>query len=144
LAIVYFDSSALVKLLVEEEGTDLVAELWDGCDAAVASRLAYPEVRAALAAARRNHDLTERHLRNAEAAWSEYWSGIRPIELSTAVEQHAGDLAGEHALGGADAVHLASALAMNDPELLVAVWDKRLHAGALAVRLRVAPLDLDD
>jgi hypothetical protein len=29
---------------------DLAAALWDGCDAAVASRLAYPEVRAALAA----------------------------------------------------------------------------------------------
>ena len=52
----YFDSSALVKLVVEETGSDLAAELWDGCDAAVASRLAYPEVRSALAAARRNHD----------------------------------------------------------------------------------------
>jgi hypothetical protein len=30
------------------------APLWDGCDAAVASRLAYPEVRAALAAAARS------------------------------------------------------------------------------------------
>ena len=57
MAIVYFDSSALVKLLVEEDGTDLVAQLWDGCDAALSSRLAYPEVRAALAAAYRNHTL---------------------------------------------------------------------------------------
>jgi hypothetical protein len=42
MTLVYFDSSALVKLVVEEEGSELAAELWDGCDAALASRLAYP------------------------------------------------------------------------------------------------------
>ena len=51
MAIVYFHSSAFVKLVVEEAGTELAAALWDGCDAAVSSRLAYPEVRSALAAA---------------------------------------------------------------------------------------------
>ncbi len=45
MPIVHFDSSALVKLLVEEDGSDLAATLWDGCDAAVSRRLAYPEVR---------------------------------------------------------------------------------------------------
>ena len=51
MAFIYFDSSALVKLVVDLVGSDLAAELWDGCDAALSSRLAYPEVRAALAAA---------------------------------------------------------------------------------------------
>ena len=41
MAIVYFDSSDFVKLVVEEEGSDLAAALGDGCDAAVSSRLAY-------------------------------------------------------------------------------------------------------
>jgi uncharacterized protein len=36
--------------------------LWDGCDAALASRLAYPEVCAALAAACRNHDPRQDYL----------------------------------------------------------------------------------
>jgi hypothetical protein len=40
VAPIYFDSSALVKLVVEEDGSDLVAELWDNCDAALSSRLA--------------------------------------------------------------------------------------------------------
>lgn len=53
MAIVYFDSSAFLKLLIEQDGSDLAAALWDGCDVAVSSRLAYPEVRAALAAAGR-------------------------------------------------------------------------------------------
>jgi len=143
MPIVYFDSSALVKLVVDEVGSGLAAELWDGCDAALASRLAYPEVRAALAAACRNHDLDDDELETAEQAWEEYWSATRPIELTRAVERNAGQLAPRHALRGADAVHLASALAVADAELVVAVWDRRLHAGAQAAGLRVAPADLD-
>jgi hypothetical protein len=36
-------------MFAEEDGSDLAAQPWDGCDAPVAGRLAYPEVRAALA-----------------------------------------------------------------------------------------------
>jgi len=143
MSLVYFDASAFVKLLAEEPGTDLAAQLWDGCDAAVASRLAYPEVRAALAAAARNHDLSEDELDGAEQAWEEYWAASRPVELTAAVERHAGQLAREHALRGADAVHLAGALAIGDPELVFAVWDRRLHTGAQAAGIRVAPAQLD-
>jgi hypothetical protein len=139
MALVYFDSSALVKLVVEEAGSSLVALLWDGCDAALASRLAYPEVRAALAAAGRNHDLDDDELRTAEQAWDEFWAATRPVELSPAVERHAGELAREHGLRGADAVHLASALAIGDPDLIIAVWDRRLRAGALSAGTNVAP-----
>jgi uncharacterized protein len=142
MALVYFDSSALVKLLVAEEGTDLAADLWDNCDAALSSRLAYPEVRAALAAASRNHDLAISDLDTAEQAWEQYWAAVRPVELTAAVERHAGQLARTFALRGADAVHLASALALADPDLVIAVWDKRLHAGAVSTELRVAPAHL--
>ncbi len=143
MALVYFDSSAFVKLLIEEEGSVLAAALWDGCDAAVSSRLAYVEVRSALAAATRNHDLPPRSLASAERSWEEYWTATRTVELSQSVARHAGQLACDHSLRGADAAHLASALAMNDPDLVVAAWDRRLHAGARAVHLRVAPASLD-
>ena len=132
-----------MKLVLDEAGSDLVADLWDGCDAALSNRLAYPEVRPALGAAGRNHDLDEDDLTTAEAAWEEYWSATRPVELRSDVERHAGHLARLHALRGADAVHLASALAIGDTELILAVWDQRLHAAAQAVHLRVAPLELE-
>jgi uncharacterized protein len=139
VALAYFDSSAFVKLLVEEEGSDLAASVWDGCDAALSSRLAYPEVRAALAAAARNHDLDDDALELAEQAWAEYWAATRPVELTATVEQRAGQLARDYALRGADAIHLASALAIGDAELVVAVWDRRLHDGVRAANLRVVP-----
>lgn len=143
MALVYFDSSALVKLVVEEAGSELAAELWDNCDAAMSSRLAYPEVRAALAASARKHDLDTSELLAAERAWEEFWAAARPVELTSAVQRQAGDLAKSHALRGADAVHLASALAISDADLVVAVWDRRLHAGVLAAGVRVAPADLN-
>jgi uncharacterized protein len=82
--------SVLVRLLVAEEGSDLAADLRDSCDAALASRLAYPEVRAALAAAGRNHDLSPGDPETAEQAWEQYRAAVHPVELTAAVEHHAG------------------------------------------------------
>ena len=142
MTLVYFDASALVKLIVDEAGTDLAVELWDGCDAALASRLAYPEVCAALAGAGRNHDLSPADLDIAQTTWDEFWRAVRPVELTRPVEHHAGELARRHALRGADAVHLASALAIED-DIVIAVWDRQLHRAALAEGLTVGPHNLD-
>lgn len=142
MALVYFDSSALVKLVLDEVGSDIAAALWNACDVSLSSRLAYPEVCAALAAAGRSHDLTEWEASAAAADWEQFWASMRPVELSADVEQAAGSLAASHHLRGADAVHLASALALGPTDLTVAVWDERLHAGAAAVGLAVAPATL--
>jgi uncharacterized protein len=77
----------------------------------------------------------------AEGAWEEYWSATRPVELTGAVEQNAGQLTARHALRGADAVHLASALAVSQPGLIIAVWDRRLRASAQAAGLAISPAD---
>lgn len=140
MAIVYFDSSAFVKLVVEEDGSDIAAALWDGGDAAVSSRLAYPEVRSALAAAGRDRRLGAGARRRAEADWERYWAATRPVELTSAVTADAGELAGRHALRGADAVHLASALAVGREGLLFAAWDARLRAAVEAAGLELAPV----
>ena len=108
----------------------------------MASRLAHPEVCAALAAAARNHTLTGTEADAAARSWEGFWAAARPVELTAAMQQHAGELARTWALRGADAVHLASALAVKDPELVVAVWDRRLHTGVGASGLRVAPATL--
>jgi len=139
LTIVYFDSSAFVKLLIEEDGSDVAAALWDGGDAIVASRLAYPEVCAALAAAGRRLDPSGQ--RQAATAWDGYWSAVRPVELTDAVATNAGRLSADYALRGADAVHLASVLAVGAQHTVLAAWDERLRAGAEAAGVRVAPRD---
>jgi hypothetical protein len=51
----------------------------------------------------------------AERAWDEYWAATRPRRADPAVEQHAVQLAREHALCGTDAIHIASALPSETP-----------------------------
>ena len=79
----YFDSSALVKLVIEEPGSDDAAALWDVADVLVSSRVAHPEVRAALAAAHRAGRLDDRGHRRAKRLWNateqhcDWWSSPR-------------------------------------------------------------------
>lgn len=56
--------------------------------------------------------------------------GLDVIGLDAALARIAGDLAERHALRGYDAVHLASALAIEDPELVMATWDRDLATAA--------------
>ena len=82
MAIAYFDASALVKLIVDEPGSEIAEAIWDGCDAAVSSRLAFAEVCAALAAAGRRGDLDESEVVDCEQRWQQIWASVQPVELS--------------------------------------------------------------
>jgi uncharacterized protein len=140
--IAYFDSSALVKLVVEESGSDDAAALWDAADAVLSSRVAYVEVRAALAAAQRNQRLTKERLGDAIRLWDAFWNSLRILELDAELAQQAGDLAQEHALSGVDAIHLASLLLLSDDEPVAATWDSRLHAAARILGFATLPVRL--
>lgn len=139
MAVVVFDSSALVKLVVDEEGSETVVRLWDEASAVVASRLAHPEVRAALSAAERAGRITAGGHRAARADWEEYWAALRVVEMTALLAGSAADLTLDHVLGGADAVHLASALALQEAAPILATWDRRLWTAARAAGLVVAP-----
>ena len=142
MAIVYFDSSALVKLVVEEDGSDVAGALWDGADAVVSSGLAYPEVRAALAAARRDERISARSLRTAKEDWEQLWAALGLVETRRSVLVDAGDAAERHRLRGYDAVHLASASTLSSAHVLMAVWDDRLRRAAVEAGLSVAPIEI--
>ena len=92
-----------------------------------------------MAAAGRAGRLEPAELRRADAAWGEFWAATRAVELTDAVAVHAGELAGRYSLRGADAVHLASMLAIGAGDILFAVWDQRLRAGAAAAGAHLVP-----
>ena len=108
----------------------------------VASRLAFPEVGAALAAARRAARFDRAAERRARRDWDEFWAATRIVELTADVAADAAALAGRHVLGGADAVHLASAMTMLEASPIMAAWDTRLRTAAVEAGLAVAPRDL--
>ncbi len=132
-----------MKLLVDEEGSEIAARLWDQADLVAASRLAVPEVSCALAAAGRAGRLDPAGERQARRDWEEFWSATRAIELTDGIATSAASLAGTHILGGADAVHLASVLTMVQAGPILVAWDLRLRTAALAAGLLVAPSRLE-
>jgi uncharacterized protein len=119
MTVAYFDSSALVKLVIDEHGSEDAALLWDGADSVITSRVAHPEVRAALAAAQRDGRLDEEGHRQAKADGDERHQAPRLVEVNSQLEDEAGDPAEEHALSGFDAIPLASARTLTTADVLV-------------------------
>lgn len=136
---VYFETSAFFKLVVDEEGSAEAAELWDAAHRVVASRLMYPEARAALAAAARAGRVTSSELRLVRSRLESRWNQVEIIEIDDEIARASGDLAESHALRGYDSVHLASAVALADETSILATWDLDLRMAALENGLQVAP-----
>jgi uncharacterized protein len=137
--IVYFDTSALIKVLHQEEDWEHAASIWNAADVLLASRLVYPEARAALAAAARGGRLDPRGHRMAKADLERRWDQLRVIEVSDGLARAAGELAERLRLRAIDAVHLASAAAVAEEGLTLATWDRGLARAAQQAGLAVAP-----
>jgi uncharacterized protein len=138
--IAYFDTSAVVPLLVAEPGSARAASLWDGADRIVSVRLIYPEARAALAQAERLGRLTARHLRDAVTEFDSLFEEIDLVEVDDALARRAGELAEARRLRGYDAVHLAAADRVRDPNVVVIAGDGALLDAAAAEGMAVAAL----
>lgn len=153
--ILYLDTSSLVKLYIEEDGSDRVELEVDRSDQVITSRVTYVEVRSAFARAAREVSSGQRDklARTREVAGSqvEYaqlltdfesdWRRYAKVNVSASLIQLAGDLAEKHALRGYDAVHLASVIGIRDrisDSVLVSTWDVQLGEAALAEGFQVA------
>lgn len=144
--IVYLDTSALIKLYVDERFSAEVATVVREADAIATSLLAYPEARATLARAHREHRLSSRGFQKALAQFLEDWERFAVVETREEVLKTAGSLAERHALRGADAIHLASALQLshgldpNEAPTQFLAFDVLLSKGAHRERLMLHPL----
>lgn len=67
------------------------------------------------------------------------WGSMGVVEVDQRLADEAAELALTHELRSLDALHLAAATLLAPADLIVATWDHRLHAAALAVGLRVLP-----
>lgn len=121
-----------------EAGSDLAAAIWSSPHAAASSLLAFPEARAALAAARRAGRLSRPGHRDASTGFETVWAELSVVGIDMEVASHAGELADRHGLRGYDAVHLASALVLGH-ETTVVTWDLDLSRAAQEEGLAVAP-----
>lgn len=141
--ICYFDTSALIPLLVEEPSSAVVGRLWDTADHVVSSRLVYAEARAALAQAHRADRIDSSGLRRVVTDLEVIMGDLDLVEAAAAVVRRAGELAELLALRGYDAVHLSSAETLADPDLVLVAGDRQLLRAAGELQLTVADLDAD-
>jgi uncharacterized protein len=138
--IAYFDTSAFLKLVVEEVGSEQTIEIWRSAESALSSVLLYPEGRAALATARRLGRLSPARARAARAEFEALVADLGLVAATADLLRHAGDIAEAHALRGYDAVHLASAVALANDETVMVTTDRRLRAAASKLGLAVTNL----
>lgn len=136
----YFDTSAIVPIVVEEASSTVASRLWDEADRVVSSRLVYAEARAALAMARRIDRIDESGLREAVDDFESLHDQLDVIEVTEGLVREAGGLAEQLSLRGYDAVHLASARLVDDAELVLATGDQSLLVAARTIGLATADL----
>jgi len=108
--ITYVDTSSLLKLLIEEPGSEQVARLWDTAGALASVALVVVEARAALAAAERGARLTAAQHVEARSGLDVLLDELTIVAITDDLITQAAELADREALRGYDAVHLAAAV----------------------------------
>lgn len=124
--IAYFDTSALVPLLVAERGTERCQRIWVDSEAVVTSRLTYVEAAAAFSQAVRLGRVRQEDHTVGLGLLEQLWQEVDVIEVSDRLARRAAQLAHDLGLRGYDAVHCASAEEIMDAEVVAAAGDRRL------------------
>jgi uncharacterized protein len=143
--IVYADSSSILSVHLREPLRHDASNIALGAsDVMAASLITFVEVRAGLARARfkenpprLNDESYERALTDFLSDWPKYYS----TSVSQELIEKASILAERHRLRGYDAIHLASALALQQlttEDVTIATWDLELATAAQAEGLSLA------
>jgi predicted nucleic acid-binding protein len=135
--VVYLDTSSLVKLYVEEEGSTDVAAIVQNARIVATSMIAYAEARAAFARRFREGSLTKRAYKTLLLSFEKDWINYMQIKVSQELIRLAGDLAERHALRGFDAIHLSSAISLmkSNVPVLFLCHDDKLQKASVRERL---------
>ena len=128
--ILYLDTSALVKLYVDEEGSERIKGLVKAAQVVATSRVSYVEARAGMARKHREGELSKGEHRQILEDLEQDWERYFVVE----------ELVERHPLRGFDAIHLASGLLLKNrtkEEVLFACFDERLKEAAQSEALRI-------
>jgi predicted nucleic acid-binding protein len=106
----YFDTSALLKLILQESGSTTAERAARAATRLHAVTVLLAEAGAALASAHRNGRLSLRSYQIAKHSLMVVWAPFLPVVPDMQLVRRAAALAEQEALRGYDAVHLAGAL----------------------------------
>ena len=108
----YLDTSALVKLYVQEPGSERVRQAVDRATHVATSRVTYVEARAAFARRARERGMSHASHREVVRLFEREWEAYVRMEVSEPLIRLAGDYTEQHALRAYDAIQLASAVSL--------------------------------
>ena len=140
--ILYLDTSSLVKVYIAEAGSGDVRALVAAATVVATSRIAYPEVRAALARRRLERTLRPADFTAAKRAFEADWPRYVAVDVTAAICQEAGELSERYGLRGFDSVHLASfgevVRGLGSAAARFSSFDERLNRAASRLRRALA------
>ncbi len=110
--ILYLDSSALLKLYLDEPGSETVATAFNAAGSVASHLIAYAEVRPGLTKALMMNRLDNATLAEYRRQFERHWAALEVVMVNEALVRRAGDLAEQYQLRGYDSVHLAAAEAV--------------------------------
>lgn len=131
--ILFCDTSALVKLYIDEECSDMMQTLATSASAMAVCRIAWAESMAALARRSRECPADAAAIAAARVRLQVDWPRYAIIEITQPLVELAGDYADTFALRGCDSVQLAAARTLQasaDEALYFACFDARLNNAA--------------
>lgn len=131
--ILYYDTSALIKLYVEEEHSEPMERLAAQASAIAVSRITWVEAMAAFSRRAREQPRDASDIEGCKQSLRETWPNFAIMEFNQALAEAAEELAEAFALRAYDSVQLASARIMKQrtsENLLFACFDRRLQKAA--------------
>jgi len=105
---IYLDTSSLIKLYIDEAGSDAVRSLVDTADVVATSVIAYAETRAALARLWREGKLSSSQFASTKRQFQQQWPRYFTLQVTDSLSRTAGEFAEHYRLRGYDSIHLAS------------------------------------
>jgi predicted nucleic acid-binding protein len=134
--ILYLDTSAFIKLYVNEPGADVIRAAVTGADQVHAHWIAYSEMRSALA---RLHRMGRQSVEQCKREFENDWELVSAIMPDERMLRRSGDLAERFGLRGYDSVHLAAAESLRVDQgtdfLRFASFDRILNQSAQEIGL---------
>ena len=98
--ITYVDTSTLIKLIVDEEGSDRAELIWQSADSVASVSLVVVEARAALAAAARGQRLSTAQLHVAKTELAAFVDDLHLVEVTEELVESAAQLAEDRVAEG--------------------------------------------
>ena len=142
MMVLYLDTSALVKRYFREPYSGEVISRWKAAGQIATSSVAYAETLASVYRKKREADLPDKLVREIIHSFHRDWESFIRVEVNDELNEYIDRVVEGYSLRGFDAIHLASAIVIQEklPEnFLFACFDNKLAFAAQSEGLETFP-----